>query len=144
MPVALICKFSSLIVKFSPTMHLIGSPLTFIISSILIVEFSLPITLAIKFIPLIPWSCFILFNYVFMVGQVNSILIIVFNALWILWVFITNLYNGAVEFGFFRLTYWCCFVVLRNRFLFLWHKCLGLVKSWLRFRKIVDFIGSFM
>jgi hypothetical protein len=70
-PVAFICQFSSFVKKFAPTVHFVVFPLAFVVTSVLVEELSVPVSLAIQFVALVPRASFVLLNDVLMVGEVD-------------------------------------------------------------------------
>ncbi len=106
-PVSLIRKFPAFIVKFPPSVHLVVPPLSLIITSILIEEFSMPISLCIQFVPFITRTSLILFNHVLMIAQIDVMLCVPHSWFRVLRVLISHLHNCAVVFVLVGSSYWC-------------------------------------
>ena len=95
-PISLISEFSSFIEKFAPTIHFIVFPLTFVVTSVLVEEFTMAISLSIEFVALVPGASLILLNNVLMIWEINGVLSISDSWWRILRVLISDFNNGAV------------------------------------------------
>lgn len=97
-PISLISEFSSLIIEFSPTIHFVISPHSFVISSVLIIKLSSSVSHSIMFVSLISTSCLILLNNIVFLNRLKMLRIVSFRRR----IFITNLNNS----GIILVSYW--------------------------------------
>jgi hypothetical protein len=71
-PVAFICKLSSLVKKFAPAVHLVVSPLAFVVASVLVEKFTMAVSLTVEFVPLVSGASFVLLDDVLVFRKING------------------------------------------------------------------------